>query len=120
MLEDNLARAQAIISQAGIDIDPCLVIRGDDLGERLTWLRHATERLERETGAVQAELQAWQADAELRAMEALVKMPPDEQRSSHAEMMERASAYAERADELEAEVAAILQSNALGSDHDVE
>ena len=104
LIDFCIERAQAILAQAGIDIDPGLVIQGDSFEERLSWLERAIPRQQSDIEILKDELKAWRDDKELGAMAALLNQPDDEQERQRTAMRERAVDYAKCADEIEQEL----------------
>jgi hypothetical protein len=107
-VEHCIERAKAILDQAGIDIDPGLVIRGNSLGERIDWLERATQRLRLDLDAARVELRAWRDDEVLRAMEALVSMAEPERERERAAMRKRTYVHSLEAEEIERRIEKLL------------
>ncbi len=104
LIERCIEHAQAILGQAGIDIDPGFVIQGKNLEERLLWLDRAILRLQRDIEILKDELKAWRDDKEISAMAALLYQPEQEQEKQRAAMRDRTFDFATQADALEQEL----------------
>ena len=96
LVDYSIERARAILAQAGIDIDPGLVIRGDNLEERTLWLERAILRIQRDLDILRDELKAWRDDKEIAAMSALLSQSDEQQAAQHRAMQERAADCAAR------------------------
>ena len=110
LIESCIDRANAILAQAGIDIDPGLIIQGATLEERIVWLQKAIHRTQRDIEILRDELKAWRDDKEIAAMAALLSQSTEQQRAQHSEMRVRARELTARAESAESELSERLAS----------
>jgi len=101
ILMDKLDLARAILQNAGIDIDPRLVIKGNNIPEQLEWLARSIKSLEAAILSIQAEQKVLLEDEEAREREAMLQWPGSRQEEIKAGYSRQADEYASEADKLD-------------------
>ncbi len=109
VLLDIVETVTHILNNMGIDTDVSLIITGDTIEEQLEWLTRSIQRLDQELDNVQAELMLLLADREIQERAALLSATPAQQDTVRREMHERARAYEERADRMDAYLARLFE-----------
>ena len=105
--QEALDEAKTILANAGLDINPRLVIQGETIEEQLEWLKQSIERLEEEIESVKGELRVLMEDPDIREKSDMLVHPEEHERLK-AEMMERAKQYRDEGKKLEEQLVSLF------------
>ena len=113
ILEDILASIKTILENIGIDTDIHLIIQGETLNDQISWLKMATEKLEREIETVRAEIKTLIENKDIAKKSALLSSTTYLQEDARKEMIEKSLQLKKEADRLEAYLSSSLDQNTV-------
>lgn len=101
ILMEKLDTIRAILQNAGIDIDPQLIIQGDTLSDQIAWIEDSIKSLKNAIHSLQAEQKVILEDDSVREREIMLKWPYYKQNELINEYQKQKNEVKREADELE-------------------
>ncbi len=117
-LEEIAATAETILSNAGIDTDQSLIIKGETIEEQIEWLRNAIARLEIELDHVKMELKAIIENRDIHEKRSIIDGTPKQQEKFKSEMIRMTQQYRVNSEDMEAELMEKLGKTRSDKHHD--